>query len=322
MNTSIFATENIRKYLCLRLILFLFIPVISGCNITGHIIKKTDRFYDKLGVEEWEYEQDSTIVFWRKIGTGDQKLLLIHGFGPVTELQWKGVVKDLHDDYTMYIPDLVYFGNSTSSTNNYDPRFLSEQIYRSLKIKGVENVVIAGLSYGGMIASLMAKEYPEFTDKLILIDALSKFSDKNHTDSLAQAMGYSDISEILIPEDGKSLKALFKITFHKRNKYPAWLLNKPARMLYADQTEEKRRLLHFLVVHEDYIKTVDFNYDGQVKIIWGSNDLLFPVFIAHKLDEYYKSSSLSIIPKTGHAAPIDSPKKVSAIIKSFMGYTE
>lgn len=310
------------KFLSLRLLLILFIPVMSACNITGHVINKTDRLYDKLGVEEWEYEQDSTVVFWRKIGTGDQKIMLIHGFGPVTELQWKDVVKILHDDFTMYIPDLIYFGKSTSSKNIYDPAFTSEQLYRSLQNKGIENIAIAGLSYGGLIAGMMAKNYPEFTYRLILIDALSKFQDTGHTDSLALAMGYANIGEILIPRDGKSLKALFKISFNKKNKYPAWLLEKLAKKLYADQTEEKKRILQYLVAHEAEIQNADLRYDGEVKIIWGEKDLLFPVSIAHELDSYYQNSSLSIIPKTGHAAPIDSPKKVAGIIKTFMGTSD
>ncbi len=318
MLASTFTAAYKMKFLNLRLLLILFIPVMSACNITSHIIKKTDRFYDKHSVEDWEFEKDSTVVFWRKVGTGSQKLLLIHGFGPATELQWKGIVKNLHDDFTLYIPDLVYFGNSSSKSNIYDPNFISDIVYLSLLENGVENITVAGLSYGGMIAGLIAKQHPEFTNKLILIDGLSKFTDRNHSDSLAQAMGYNDISEILIPADGKALKALFKITFHKKNKYPACLLEKPARMLYADQIEEKKHLLQYLAAHEKAIKNVDFKYEGEVKIIWGEEDLLFPVIIAHRLDAYYQNSSLSIVPKTGHAAPMDSPKKVAEIIKAFM----
>ncbi|MHA2033331.1 MAG: alpha/beta fold hydrolase, partial [Candidatus Kariarchaeaceae archaeon] len=194
---------------------------IGSCNITNHLIQKTKRQYKELGLMEWKSENDSSIIHWRRVGKGENNLLLIHGFGPVTEMQWEEVVKILHADFTIYIPDLIYFGESSSITKNYDPRFIVRQIYHSLTDQNLHKIYIAGISYGGMISSIFAHEYPDLTEGLILIDALSKFLDKNHSDSLANALGYKNINEILIPTDGKSLKALLQISFYKSKQYPA-----------------------------------------------------------------------------------------------------
>jgi pimeloyl-ACP methyl ester carboxylesterase len=264
---------------------------------------------------EWKSENDSSIIHWRRVGKGENNLLLIHGFGPVTEMQWEEVVKILHADFTIYIPDLIYFGESSSITKNYDPRFIVRQIYHSLTDQNLHKIYIAGISYGGMISSIFAHEYPDLTEGLILIDALSKFLDKNHSDSLANALGYKNINEILIPTDGKSFKALLQISFYKSKQYPAWLLNKPSRILFSNQRNEKEGLLNYLSVNEIDLKSIDIFYNGKVHIIWGKEDLLIPLSTAYELKKLYKTSNLTILPNVGHVANMESPEKVAQIIK-------
>jgi hypothetical protein len=53
----------------------------------------------------------------------------------VISLNCNGKTRELSDDFTMYIPHLLYFGESSSETNIYDPLFVSRQIYVSLKRK-------------------------------------------------------------------------------------------------------------------------------------------------------------------------------------------
>ena len=143
-----------------------------------------------------------------------------------------------------------------------------------------------------MISSIFAHEYPDLTEGLILIDALSKFLDKNHSDSLANSLGYKNINEILIPTDGKSFKALLQISFYKSKQYPAWLLNKPSRILFSNQRNEKEGLLNYLSVNEIDLKSIDIFYNGKVHIIWGKEDLLIPLSTAYELKKLYRFSIL------------------------------
>ena len=147
---------------------------------------------------QWMAEMDSATINWRKVGEGSKNLVLLHGFGPMTELQWKDMVMELHHDFTIYIPDLIYFGTSTSSYANYDPRFIARQLSTSLDHEKVSSWYLAGISYGGLISGIMASQQPEKTEGLILIDALSKFMHSGHADSLANSYGYTSMNEILI----------------------------------------------------------------------------------------------------------------------------
>ena len=297
----------------------------NGCNITNHMIKKTDNTYRKLGTTNWTYEQDSSTIFWRKVGTGNKNLLLIHGFGPLTAMHWEEMVMQLHNEFTIFIPDLLYFGNSSSNSNNYDPRFIADLLFESLQKlnigmigQNIDDIFVAGHSYGGMIASIFAHRYPTITKGLVLINALSKYAENQHFDSLAYHFGFDNINDILIPSDGKSLKALFDVTFYKSKKYPAWMLNRPAHVLYANQTHEKQELLKFLRFHENEMKNMDLSYPGKVDIIWGDKDILIPPKNAYQLNEYYANSELTILPDVGHAANMEAAEEVSEVLKEYL----
>lgn len=291
---------------------------LSSCNVVNYRTKKIHKKLEKLGQVEWNCRSDSSSIHIRKVGNGDRNLLLLHGFGPAPEMQWKDIVEYLYTDFTIYIPDIIYFGESTSDSENYDPRFISRQIFNCLNKEDLENLYVAGLSFGGFVASIYASENSESVDGLILIAALSKFSNRSYSDSLALASGYENFSEILMPSDGKSLKMLFDLSFSKPKRYPAWMLNKPAKVLYSNQRNEKEELITFLTKNENEIKSWDYSYNGKVQIIWGEEDLIIPVKHAYSLAEYYDNSNFTILPEVGHVVTLENPSGVSEIIRSFI----
>ncbi len=297
--------------------LILFITQLYSCNVTQHYIKKAEKNYTKWGSDSQLISTDSASVFWRKVGEGNKKLLLIHGFGPVPQIQWMELVEELYGEYTIYIPDLLYFGKSTSNIDCYDPRFLARQITQTFSTFGEDQYYIAGVSYGGLVASLIANQHKKNVSGLILMDALSKHMDRAYADSLALTMGYEKLGQLLVPENGKQLKALFKLTFYKPPGYPAFTLNKPAVQLYGNQRIEKQNLLGYLYQNEKQIKTWKLTYEGPVVIIWGKQDLLIPLENAFLIKQQYEDSYLEIIDKGAHVVNMENANEVAAIIRSF-----
>ena len=289
----------------------------TGCNLTNKYIRSTDRKYEKIGMEQKLVEMDSSSILIRKVGNGPKNLILLHGFGPLSTLQWRDVVQVLHRDFTLYIPDLPYFGESTSKYEVFDPAYVARQTYAAIKKLVPERYYVAGLSYGGLIAAKIAHHHEQEVEGLILIDALSKYMDRSRTDSLVATVGFQNPESILIPEDGKALKALFEISYHKPKKYPAWVLNGPVKQLYANQKAEKMGLMHFLDNNETAIKSRSYEYAGPVQIIWGAEDRLIPVEDAYALLEMYPNSSIEVLPEVGHVANMEAPEEVSQLIKEF-----
>ena len=304
--------------LTINLFLLGFVLLLCSCNLTRQYVNKSEKRYDGWGRTSWASEQDSSIIYWRKIGDGSQNILLIHGFGPVPQIQWENLVKELYQKYTLYVPDLIYFGKSESAYDNYDPRFLARQILQSFQEFEKDSFYLAGVSYGGFISSLIASTNEEKVEGLILIDALSRHTEKEYADSLANAHGFGNMSQILVPENGKALKTLFKLTFFKPPWYPSFALNNPTRQLYGDQKEQKIGLMSYLYQHESSIKNWEFGYKGPVVIIWGKEDKLIPLQNAYLLQHQYTGAQVKIIDQAAHAVNMEKAGEVAKIINGLI----
>jgi pimeloyl-ACP methyl ester carboxylesterase len=302
------------------LILLLFtVASLASCNLTRQYVRKAEKSYDRLGRTSTVVETDSARIHLRWLGTGKDTIVFIHGFGPLPQVQWQDLSEVLSEEYFLVIPDLIFFEKSSSMYQEYSPFFQSNQLFKALKKAGLHHYYLAGLSYGGLIAALMAGANGENVKGLILIDALSKFLDRRHTDSLAKANGAPNGRKFLLPENGKQLKKVFAVTYHNPPNYPAFLLNKPARMLYADDQGHKINMINYLYDNEEEMKAWPVKYNGPTQVIWGEHDQLIPLENAYALQEYYGSETgLKILDSSAHVPNMEQPKEVAQTIKTFI----
>lgn len=289
-----------------------------SCNLVGDYLELVDEKYDEMGTTREFVELDSATVHWRIVGSGEKNLVLIHGFGPLPQIQWKALVEELHHDYTIYIPDLVYFGNSKSEFSEYSPGFQVRQLYLSLEKMKIENWYLGGLSYGGLVASLLAHEYAHRTEGLILIDAVSKFYRRSYADSVANRFGAGSMRDFLLPQSGTAMRKLIKASTYGPVIMPGFVLDGPAEKFYADTLGHKRRMIDFQYEFEEEITKWDFSYSGPVQIIWGKNDEIIPVELAYQLHDFYPNSRLDVIKRAGHIPPMEKGKKVAGLIRTFL----
>lgn len=294
------------------------VAVFSACNPTQEFLESTEKKYDKLGQTTYKVELDSASIHWRKVGSGEKNLVLIQGFGPAPMVQWKKIVEEMHSDYTIYIPDLVYFGESIARYEEYSPRFQASQVYKSLQELHIGKFYVAGLSYGGLVAQLIAHDHPEMTQGLILIDALSAFYDRDYADSIANAYDSPSMREFLIPENGKEMKKLFQASYHKPFWIPGFVLNEPVEHLFEDPGNHRYNLIDYMYRHKDEIVLWDTQYKGPVQIIWGSEDIIIPLSNAYKLQDFYQGSQLKIIKGAGHVPVFEDDEVVADVIDSFI----
>ena len=303
-----------------RIFIFLLILGITfSCNLAKQYARKTEKKYERLSSRFDFVDTDSARIHVRSLGTGPETIVLIHGFGPLPGLQWIEVAEKLHENYKLVVPDLVYFGNSTSNHRQYSPQFQARQIAKALDDLGISSYYVGGLSYGGLVAAITAHKNQSNVKGLILIDALSRFYSSNYSDSLANANGEDSMFSMLLPRNGKQLKKTMKMSYHKPPHIPTFLLNKPAIQLFADPNGHKNGLMLYLIQHEHQIQNLNLNYPGPVKIIWGEKDILIPVVNAMKIKNYYSSTSeVSVIPNAGHAVNMENPEAVTEAIDNFV----
>ncbi|MFC1908971.1 alpha/beta fold hydrolase [Chloroflexota bacterium] len=103
-------------------------------------------------------------------GQGDP-LLVIHG-GSIGAIAWQENMVELLENYTVYVPDLLGFGDSQSFEGDYFipemARFVDEFSHKL----GLESFHLMGHSLGGGIALSYALSFPHKIKKLVLVSSM------------------------------------------------------------------------------------------------------------------------------------------------------
>ncbi|MDR1703738.1 MAG: alpha/beta hydrolase [Clostridiales bacterium] len=108
---------------------------------------------------------------YRKAGSGDKTVLLIHG-NMSSSLHWLPAMERLESGFTVYAPDLRGFGDSTYTTGFDSLAELSRDLEMFADALGIGGCVLCGWSTGGGVAMEFAAARPVQTDGLILLDSV------------------------------------------------------------------------------------------------------------------------------------------------------
>ena len=132
-------------------------------------------------------------LFYRQFGSG-KPLIILHGLLGLSD-NWVSIGKKLALNYNVIIPDLRNHGQSPHSSNfNYD--VMAEDIVELLDDLGMPSAVIMGHSMGGKVALQFALQYPEKTDKLIVVDiSMRQYDERQYQIEIIKAMMAVDFQQ-------------------------------------------------------------------------------------------------------------------------------
>ena len=299
------------------LLVFIFMVGVYSCNPARLVVKNVDKKYRRWGTTEKLVSTGDAKINVRVLGEGKKNVLLIHGYGPLPQAQWMRQARELRKDYRVIIPDLVYFGDSRSSSGEYSIDFQVRQLGILLDTLDIEEVNVVGLSYGGMVAATFASEYESRVNSLVLVDALSRYYEREHVDSLIRANDVEYIGDLLLPDNVENLRKLYQFTFRKR-KIPRFLARNILETLYQDQRPEKLGVLAYIDREVDYLASRDYQVDVPVLLVWGAEDMLVPVRNAVSLHNYYNNSTIAFIPEAGHTPNFEQPREFNQTVLDFL----
>src|SRR5450755_1160927 len=95
-------------------------------------------------------------------------LLLIHGMAGTLE-NWRAVIEPLARGHTVLAPDLPGHGTSAPGGGDYSLGALAAGLRDLLIALGHERATLVGHSLGGGIAMQFAYQFPEITERLVLV---------------------------------------------------------------------------------------------------------------------------------------------------------
>ncbi|WP_138992503.1 alpha/beta fold hydrolase [Larkinella sp. C7] len=102
-------------------------------------------------------------------GGSGMPLICLPGW-PQTWYSYHPVATELAKTFRVIIVDIRGMGSSDKPASGYDKKTMATDIWELVRQLGLKKVHIMGHDIGGMVAMSFAFNYPEFTQKLIVLD--------------------------------------------------------------------------------------------------------------------------------------------------------
>src|SRR3954447_2293428 len=117
----------------------------------------------------WQIDLHGHRVDYRVAGQGPP-VVLIHGMVNSSR-HWEQVARRLADRYTVIAPDLIGHGDSATPRGDYSLGAHRAVIRDVLSAIGIERATIVGHSLGGGVAMQFFWQFPQRTERLVLISS-------------------------------------------------------------------------------------------------------------------------------------------------------
>ncbi len=145
------------------------------------------------GFEARTVETDGAQIFLRTGGSGPP-LLLVHGY-PQTHVTWYKVAPALADHFTLVIPDLRGYGQSSVPASDpdhvaYSKRAMANDMVAVMAALGYERFHLAGHDRGARVSYRLALDHPERVEKLAVLDIVTTLDTWEAMDAKAAIKTY------------------------------------------------------------------------------------------------------------------------------------
>lgn len=239
-------------------------------------------------------------------------ILLIHGFTFSLD-SWDGWAADLARDHRVIRYDLAGHGLSDpDARERYGTRHRVAQLARLMDKLHIRKAVIAGNSFGGLIAWNFAATYPQRVKKLVLVDSAA-FSINGVTDQpvpVPPAMR----AHLLDPSPAGVAYSAAQIYAH------------PERLTPARRDQMRAMIARngpALVAHLEQFTLPDprprlARVKAPTLILWGRADKVVPVTQADQLAAAIRGSKLIIYDDVGHAPQEEATAATLSDLRSFL----
>lgn len=251
---------------------------------------------------------DGHIKMRIKVAGAGRPLVYLH---PASGPSWDPFLSLLSEQFTVYAPEFPgtsvgdpYAIHSVHSLS--DAVLIYEEMIRSL---GLDNPILVGSSFGGMLASELAAAFPGLASKVILLDPIGLWREE---------LPIADWLSVPAQEMPALLfhnpKAVAEKSTHVQPENPdvaaaaiaakVWAVGCTAKFAWPIPDKGLSKRLHRLT--------------APVLLVWGRNDIFVPVGYVEDWQELLRDCTLAIIDECGHVPQVEKLEETIAAIKRFL----
>lgn len=248
-------------------------------------------------------------------------LLLLHGMGANARTNWSSQIKPLSKAFNLILPDLIYFGESTTSSGDYSVEFQVEQIRQALLKLGItKKINVMGFSYGGLVAAMYNQLYQSEINKLIIIDGPVKFFSGHMADSLANMVGVNGLNNVIVPTTIAEFDGMTKAVMSRAFPVTKRMKRKILTYFFAPTKTTRDKQMSYLIERQQKYQSYNYNLDKTLTLlIWGEKDGVVPVSVGKDLHNAFPATTqLLLFPKAKHDVHFRDYKKVNKAVINFI----
>ncbi len=255
-------------------------------------------------------------------------LLLLHGLG-CDHTTWEPVIRELARRHTVIAPDLLGHGLSDKPRADYSLGGYANGMRDLLTVLGIDSVTVVGHSFGGGVAMQFAYQFPDRTDRMILVAPGGLGPDVSPAIRAVTSPGFEPLMWLLTLPGLRhvgvaGLRALAGTGLHATRD-----LDEVAEIFASFQDRRTlaaiRHVTRAVVDFKGQIVTMtDRAYLTEAVpmcVIWGEDDAVIPADHARTAEALAPGARVELIPNAGHFPHKDHPQRFVKIVASFLRST-
>ncbi len=273
-------------------------------------------------------------------------LVLLHGF-PQTHVMWHRVARELAPHFTLVLPDLRGYGDSShapgaSDHSTYSKRAMAQDVIDVVDALGIDTFFLCGHDRGGRVAHRLAVDHPARVRRLCVIDIAPTLDMYARTD-MAFARAYYHWFHLIQPAPLPELMIGGNALTYLHAKLGGWGSKQDgARLPHIEPqalAEYERCFCRTEAIHsacEDYRASagIDLDHDRESRergqriacdtlVLWGERGVVQKLFDPLALWQAQCAGTVSgqAMP-AGHFIPEELPEATAAALRSFMTTTD
>lgn len=256
-------------------------------------------------------------------------ILLLHGLA-CDHTTWAPIMESLARTHTVIAPDLLGHGESDKPRADYSVGGYANGMRDLLTVLGIDSATVVGHSFGGGVAMQFGYQYPERTDRLVLVSSGGLGPEVSPAIRVIATPGFQQVMGVLSAPGLRQLTTTTMRLLSRSGVNQLRDLDEVADIYDSFKDPRTRAAIRHVVRavvdwRGQIVTMADRAYLTEAMpmcVIWGADDLVIPVDHASNASALAPTARVEIIPNAGHFPHKDHPERFVKIVRDFIRTTE
>jgi pimeloyl-ACP methyl ester carboxylesterase len=263
-------------------------------------------------------------------------VVALHGW-PGSRRDYREVARYLANEVDLVVPDLRGFGDSdhhVAAPEAYSADGQAASVLGLIDELGLRSPVLVGYDIGSRIAQAIARTRPDAVRALVLSPPLPGVGERVLTPDAQREFWYQPFHRLALSTDlidgRRGAVATYLRHFWEHWSAAEWspdtveldaLIDRYARpgAFAASINWYRAGAGTAAMALAEHVPDPEERLAAPTAVLWPTDDPLFPVAWADRIDEFFAAARLHVLNGVGHFVPLEAPGEVVAAIRAATG---